>query len=688
MNLETVANNTQPDDMEKTRQWFSQKLSAPDCLPFSFVYDSQKVTGIPQTWNPRIQKRRMDANLVETVMEGSDHATGLLVRVEITQYQDYPVMEWVVWLENLGSQPSPLIQDFLALDGIFEGNAPILDHCNGDFNDAAGYTPLETPLRQDETLRVAPEGGRPCDQAFPYFRVKFAGCGLTLAVGWPGQWTASFAAEENGVHITAGQEKTHLRLLPGEKIRTPRITALSWAGDTSRAINLWRRWYLAHILPCPNGSPIRSLLACAATDTGEEFTNANEDNQICYMDKFTKSGIDYDVWWIDAGWYPCRNEEGDRRWWRTGTWKPDPERFPRGFRKISQNAARHSASLLVWFEPERIYAGSWLDIEHPEWLLRVKPNLQDGEESPLRLLNLGDPHCLNWLINHICDLIATNGIKIYRQDFNFSPLAFWRDNDAEDRQGIHENLHVQGYLQFWDELLSRNPGLWIDSCSSGGRRNDLETMRRSVPLHYTDYGYGDHPIKLSFHHTLCAWIPYFKEFTLSWDLCQPEDDHRFDQRVDSYSFHCGMAPMLFASLDIRRDDYDLNTAVKMIAVWRSVAETMLHGDYYPLTPYSKSAQKWVVRQFDVPEKRHGFIQGIRLAECDEEQITVIPRGIDLNLTYLLENPETGKKIEISGALLAQEGFTFILPRRSGAIWWYRAKHLDTHPLHEKSSLPI
>ena len=49
-------------------------------------------------------------------------------------------------------------------------------------------------------------------------------------------------------------------------------------------------------------------------------------------------------------------------------------------------------------------------------------------------------------------------------------------------------------------------------------------------------------MKLAFHHTLYEWIPYFKEFTLSWDLGQA--DARFDNRVDSYSYHCGMAPML------------------------------------------------------------------------------------------------------------------------------------------------
>ena len=117
---------------------------------------------------------------------------------------------------------------------------------------------------------------------------------------------------------------------------------------------------------------------------------------------------------------------------------------------------------------------------------------------------------------------------------------------------MNENLHVQGYLQYWDDLLARNPGLWIDSCASGGRRNDLETMRRSVPLHYTDFGYGDHPVKLSFHHVLFEWLPYFKEVTLSWDL---DGDASSTPRWTASPTIAAWAHA-HAGIDIRRDDYD------------------------------------------------------------------------------------------------------------------------------------
>jgi alpha-galactosidase len=490
--------------------------------------------------------------------------------------------------------------------------------------------------------------------------LRFADGGLSMAIGWPRQWAAYFSGRDGAVHIQAGQEKTNLRLLPGERVRTPRMAVLAWAGDDTRAVNLWRRWYLAHLLPRPNGQPLQPLLACAATDEGEEFTAATEENQLRFIKRFKEQGINLDVWWINAGWYPCFNQEGERKWPITGAWEPDAERFPNGLKPIADQANRHGAKLLLWFEPERVRPATKLALEHPEWLLHI-PESNNG------LLNLGNPTCRQWLTDHVCRLIQENGIQIYRQDHNFPPLEHWRKNEAADRQGINENLHIQGYLQFWDDLLARNPGLWIDSCASGGRRNDLETMRRSVPLHYTDYGYGDHPVKLAFQRTLYEWIPYFKEVTLFWDL---EGNARFDHQIESYAYHCGMAPMLFATLDIRRDDYDYALARKMIGVWRRAADLLLFGDYYALTPFHRNQQAWVARQFHAPESGRGLIQVIRLPAADEETLTVHPYGIREDRIYHFEQAESGETREVAGAALIGAGFTCTLPARSGAIWFY------------------
>jgi len=653
---------TTPAEMQKIRSWAVSRFKGARDIPVSYVLGKRQMRGIPTEWDPSSHRRRVDASITESVFEGNDGETGLGVRVELTEYLDYPVVEWLAWFTNGGSKPTPVIGDILAMDCMFEGSSPALSYYNGDSCIEEGYAPRTKHLGEGNLLKLAPKGGRPCDGVFPYFRVLFEGFGLSMAVGWPGQWRAEFRGSKGGVGVKCGQERTSLRLMPGERIRTPRVTIMRWEGEVSRAVNLWRRWYLAHILPRPDGTPIRPRLACEGPGDGEEFTAATEENQLRFIPKAAiERGLPFDIWWIDAGWYPCYDENGERRWPITGTWAPDPERFPRGLGPVSECASEHGADLLAWFEPERVRPGTMLDREHPEWLLRL-----DGEEN--RLLNLGIPECRRWLTDHLCRLIAENGIRIYRQDHNFEPLRYWRENEEPDRQGVNENLHVQGYLKFWDDLLERNPGLWIDSCASGGRRNDLETMRRSVPLHYTDYGYGNHPVKLAFHHTLFAWIPYFREQALSWDL---DGRTRFLTRADSYSYHCGMTAAASMSLDIRRDDYDYGLVRKMVGIWRRAAGLILNGDYYPLTPYHRSPDRWVVRQFDSPERGCGLVQGIRLPGSPRETMVIKPRGIMPDGEYLFENPETGEKREVNGEDLTSRGFPLRLPRRSGVIWFYR-----------------
>jgi hypothetical protein len=108
---------------------------------------------------------------------------------------------------------------------------------------------------------------------------------------------------------------------------------------------------------------------------------------------------------------------------------------------------------------------------------------------------------------------SRQGLDWYREDMNGGgPCPAWRKNDAPDRQGITENLYVQGHLAFWDELRRRHPRLRIDSCASRGRRNDLETMRRAVPLLRSDFQHPHMPsvVEGNQAHTygLSFWLPF------------------------------------------------------------------------------------------------------------------------------------------------------------------------------------
>lgn len=651
-----------PADMKLIQNLF--RFTSPENLPLSFTYDGHAVRGIPASFSPIVEIRRIDANLQQTIVTGRN-AAGLEIRVEYVEYLDFPATEFLAFFTNRGKCDSPVISDVKILDGVLPILNPTLVHGNGDTCREDGYDWQRESLTAPITLYTS--DGTSCNGAFPYMRLTGDGFGVNIAVGWPAMWRADFMPAEGGVHIRIGQKRSNTILHPGETLRTPRVNLVGYASNETRGRNMWRRWYFAHILPRENGRPLPSkcCMHVFGAEGKPEFTGASESNQLRGIDAYLKNGVRPDIWWIDAGWYPC-----DYDWPVIGTWKPDEKRFPNGLAPIGQKCTENGMQLLLWFEPERVRPGTELDTDHPEWLLYLKND--DGSIAENRLLNLGDPACCEWITDRIDSIIKASGVKIYRQDFNFNPAAYWEQAESDDRIGMMENLHVQGYLKLWDELLYRNPGLWIDSCASGGRRNDLETMRRAVPLHYTDVGYGNHPIKQKQHRQMFEWIPYFRAHNMNWYNPETDDYDTTVRPTDHFSYYAAMTPALTEMLEWDADEAVYALARQMQPIWRRAAELMLRGDYYPLTECRASMEDFCAHQFLDPDAEKGFIEIMRNNRCPEPAFTARFESLVPNAVYILTEAESGETAEYAGSQLT-EGVTFELPAHSGRIYFYERK---------------
>jgi len=663
-------------DMELQRKTCLRLFDDPAGLPITYTYNDQVYRGMPRSATSR--HRLVDANLTETIFTGRLDEN-LQIRAECLTYRDYPVVEWTIYFINDGSQDTSILADVAAIDATFAGRNPVLVHNNGDFYSPDSYTVGRTALMEGTAFAQAPVGGRPCDRAFPYQRVLCDGFGINIAIGWPGQWYSEYRGTKEGFWLKAGQQTVRTYLRPGECLRTPRMTLLIFAGGETRGVNLWRRWFNAHVTPRQFGNLLRPRTVVSNNGGGIEFTRATEENQLQSIAYIKEHLPEADLWWIDAGWYPCLEEDGRPNWPKTGTWTPDPARFPHGLAPVGKACREARMELLVWFEPERVRAGTWLANEHPEWLLHAKPG-REGVDPANSLLNLADPGCHRWLRETFAALLCESGISCYRQDFNFEPLAYWRDNEAEDRQGMLENQYLQGYLAFWDYLLANVPGLWIDSCSSGGRRNDLETLRRAVPLHPTDYGYGYHHINQAFRHTLCAWIPFVRSWTQSWDKDNEyyrHDDYYAPEPVsfDSFKMINGFGSLTFIGSvpEIQACEQQIPHLRRLMAIWKRFADLQLYGDFYPLTENHRDNTRWTAFQFHLPERDEGAFQVLRNNQSRDETLTVTPSGLCDDEEYLFENPETGESYSRSGMEINRNGITFRQPVRSGAIWFYRRR---------------
>ncbi len=639
-----------PAELAQAREWARNHFEAGgDSVCFSFVYGGEASGAFLKDWKSENTSRRLDETRTEYAARYFDPKSGLELRSVGVVYADFPTVEWTLYFKNNGAADTPILEQIQPVDMRFErcaGGECILHHHTGDICAPESYAPHAEALPPNAVKDIANTGGRPTQTAFPYFNLEWKDGGVIAVVSWAGQWSARFERDAaSGLRFRAGQELTHFRLHPGEEVRTPLIVLQFYEGDWLRAQNVWRRWMLAHNLPRPGGKPLKPMMSLC---NGNYYPNLMTvaDKERSFLQRHLEEKIDFDCWWQDAGWYPCDGVG----WPKTGTWEVDPGRFPNGIRALSDYMHENGKVTMVWFEPERVHPGTWLTEKHPEWVL-------GGAGGGL--LNLGDPACRSWLTDHIDRLLTEQGIDYYRQDFNMDPLAYWRKNDTEDRQGITEIRHVEGYFAYWDELRRRHPGMLIDSCASGGRRNDLETLRRAVPLLRSDW-YNGPEGQQCLSYGLSLWVPYH-----GTGVIYEKDEY--------WTRSSMMAELSFGPDAADVTHFDFDRWRRLTGEWRRIADNFL-GDFHPLTPYSLATDLWMIWQFDRPDLGQGLVQAFRRPDCPYERARVCLKGLEADAMYEVADFDTADVQTLSGKELMAPGLAVTISERPKArILVYRKR---------------
>ncbi len=650
----------------------------PASIPVTYRIGDRKYTGIPNEFNPQIERKIIDANIILYTVTAITHE-GLELKIEHKQYNDFPVVEWTLYITNKADKNSPQISEFKTIDTIIKGEKPVLLHGNGDNFHEDGFSWWRDEVTADPIVKhPLMWDGNSCMGANPYMRLIFDGFLVNVAIGWSAAWQSEISKTEDGTRVVIGQKKFNTYLKPKETVRTPSITLLVADGnDETRIGNLWRSFYFTHIIPRQNGKPLQPKTTFSHRNIGGfvEHTGATVQNQLEALDNIVSRGYKPDIWWIDAGWFSCDKQFAPQTsdYWKSGVGNlfPDPERFPETMEPIGEKCREIGIEFLTWFEPERVHINTSTHKEHPEYLLYKKG--EPGQwHTDNNLFNLAKSEACDWLINTIDNFIKTNKITVYRQDFNYQPMVYWDDNEEENREGILENLHIQGLYRYWDTLVERNPQIWIDNCAMGGRRNDIELMRRAVPLHYTDMGYGKHPVKQGQYRQMFEWIPYFRSSAMAWD--QPDGTYKpsYTSLVEEFAFLTIMtAPVFTPRITVDVSDEDLQTVIKYEKIWRQSAEISLNGDYYPLTVCRRSDEDWYAAQFDDAQYNRGCAHFIRNILCQQNTITVSLHVDEENLNkrYHFVDKFTGEEFDKMGYEL-KEGFAYSCPKRSGTLMIY------------------
>ncbi len=625
-----------------------------------------------------------------TVTDGGERRVfrfrgGLKITTEVTNHS-FGALEWVNTLENEGNEPTDVIEGLwdcrvtlpLEREDVHRSTAYLPDpdqmtrvlapygsnlndrefSCDRCYSDSFSTPDL---LFVGTEKRFASRGGRSSHGDAPFFNVYKNGAGYFFAVGWTGQWNAVIRRETDSVVFRSGIENTRFRLLPGEHFRTSSVVILPYSADVDDSFNLWRRLIKEDFSLL--GRPGRGRFApfCLTLWGGMD-----SDEAIKRVKTINAEEIPVDTIWMDAGWYgmsekPSPDEfEGD---WgeHTGDWRVNPFKHPDGLLDLTEEIHNGGKRFLLWVEPERVRSNAPIVAEHPEYFY-ASPNPYDAN----RLLNLGCREAFDYCLATLSDLIGTLRIDCYRQDFNMEPLAIWRYNDAPDRAGVSEIRHINALYRLWDALLDRFDGLLIDNCASGGRRIDVETLRRSIPLWRSDMQCpANQRPEISQTHGLQfgRWLPY--------------SGTNYGRKVDRYAMRSAYAPGMnmgasFSAREPFGDDRTVIAELKTLSEEYLAVRPYLSEDFYPLTLPGAADDAWCAMQYHDPKDGSGVLLVFRRRASPCETARFFLRAVRPDAVYRLTDADAGTPVAVAGESLLHEGLVITLDqKRSSKVIFYK-----------------
>ncbi len=655
--------------------WHKAVLDNPASFPFRFSCGGRLIQGFPDSVFTRMDQsvRRENGRQVTEICFRKDDC--LFITLRCAYDEEYGVSEWTVWFENRGQQDTEVLSDaetFLT----FPGKYPVLKGILGDHGN--DYRPYALDVAAQPRFFES-NSGRATHVNFPYFNLEYGDGGVLLAIGWAGTWHAGFsydAATDTTTYCAGSVNRLGTRLRPGEKIRTALFVRAPYqVRNEDYAANFWRSWFIARNLPKADsrGSALAPFSTCCiASDTGRP----NSDGSISEdwttwrptLEKMIAEDAKVDFRWFDAGWYIAPDGSSPQKdWWGTvGTWCLDPAKWPGNtFRESTDFARDHGMKTIMWFEPERVtdpesLAENWnYDLR---WAIRL-PGVKAVSN------NIGDPACFQWTLERILRTLRENRVEMYREDNNSDQALLWNHLDSlegEDRAGITECRFIDAHYRLWDEIiactLSYGGCGFVDSCASGGGRNDLESLRRGIPLLRSDADRTTAALRLSMTTAFNRWVPF----------CGANNKEKRDQlaptgTLDHYVWRASYLPVLNVDSQFTQDpDQDFEMLRWGLREWKQVSPYLLK-DFYVLTPWhtEKDVYGFTAYAFLDPETASGVLLAFRQEKCREDSLSV-------TLPFVSGGQEVTLKDQDTGETLTGSAGTFIIrfdrPRQARLLW--------------------
>ncbi len=601
-----------------------QSFLSPAAPPASFVYGGEASETLLKKWTRTVKPpvETKDSLIHEITWQEGPEGLAATWRAEV--FKDRQAVEFRWFFENRGKTPAQPLMEVYALDlPVSDARPTRVIHSTGGLTgsfvssgEGPGFLVLEANLMSAPMMSAA--GGRSSGKDLPFFLLQndAAKRGLFVGIGWSGQWQADFRPEtgSGAVRITIGMPGMNLALPAGEKIFSPSVLLGLYQGDAWDGSNALRGILYDHYVALLGD---QKPLPPVSWNHWFTFDNRiSEEMMKRQMDAAAGLGLEY--FCIDAGWFEGGFPSG------VGNWTLDRDKFPNGLGPIGKYAVEKGMKLGLWFEPGRADPGTRLAREHPEWVASNQVKMEI-------------PEACQWLFEMMCGFIDEGQVRWIRYDYNFDPLGRWDSTDQPETRGLTQIRYLEGEYELFDRLRERYPDLLIESCSSGGRRIDLETMRRA----HTYWKSDETGNLITARSQETGGNQLLPGGLLNTNLPAASRASRFDL----HSLFAG--PLGFASNWTGLDEAARQRVRQEIENYKKVRH-LLNKDYYPLLPQTFDLTQWVGWEFHDPAAGEGFLVVLRPQESTYASVEMRIRGVEADKKYSLSRMDGSQMREVSG----------------------------------------
>jgi alpha-galactosidase len=217
----------------------------------------------------------------------------------------------------------------------------------------------------------------------------------------------------------------------------------------------------------------------------------------------------------------------------------------------------------------------------------------------------------------------------------------------------------------WDDIiactLSYGGSGFVDSCASGGGRNDLESMRRGVPLLRSDSDRTTTSLRLSMTTAFNKWIPF----------CGANTKEKISELAptgisDPYVWRASYLPSLNVdSQFVYNAEQNFDMLRFGLKEWKKVSPYLLK-EFYPLTPWhnERDTNGFTAFCYYDREKEAGVLFAFRQECCNQDKLLLSLPFASTEDDYKLTDEDTHAEINTDGIITLH----FDTPRSAKLLW--------------------